>query len=68
MTAGITTGVKINTSTSVQQIENLLESVCSGDWGLSIEAIASDLSKKEIAVFFAQEDDKEAFKQAYKDF
>jgi hypothetical protein len=66
--ADLTIGVKIKTSTSVQQIESLLESICAGDWDVSIESIASDLSKKEIAVYFEQAQDKEAFKAAFKDF
>lgn len=64
--SNLTTGVKIKTSTSLQLLEGLLEEICSGEWDVSIEAIASDLSKKEIAVFFEHDEDKEAFKVAYK--
>lgn len=64
----LTTGVKIKTSTSVQQIESLLENICTGDWDVSIEAIEPDLSKKEIAVYFEQAEDKEAFKKAFRDY
>ncbi len=64
----LTTGVKIKTSYSVEQIENLLENVCAGDWDVSIESIAPNMGKKEIAVYFEQAEDKEAFKQAFKNF
>ncbi|MBL6933356.1 MAG: hypothetical protein ISR45_10440 [Rhodospirillales bacterium] len=65
--ADLTTGVKVKTSASVQQIETLLEGICSGDWDVSIEAIATNLSKKEIAIYFEHAADKEAFKVAFKE-
>lgn len=64
--SNLTTGVKIKTSASIHAIEGLLEKICTGDWDVSIESIASDLSKKEVAVFFETEEDKLAFKNAYR--
>lgn len=60
------TGIKFKTSAPITVIEDWLEENCQGEWDLDIEAIATKLGQKSVAVYFEIEADKEAFKQAYK--
>lgn len=62
------TGIKFKTSAPITVIEDWLEENCQGEWDLDIDAIATKLGQKSIAVYFETDADKEAFKQAYKAF
>lgn len=62
------TGIKFKTSAPITDIEDWLEENCQGEWDLDIEAVATKLGQKSVAVYFETEADKEAFKQAYKSF
>lgn len=62
----IHTGLKFKTSTPIIVIEDWLEDNCKGDWDLDIEAIATRLGQKSIAIYFESDVDKNAFKTAYK--
>ena len=61
------TGIKFKTSAPITVIEDWLEANCKGEWEVEIEAIATALGQKAVAVYFEKDDDKEAFKLAYKD-
>lgn len=60
------TGIKFKTSTPISAIEDWLEANCKGEWDIGIEDITTGLGQKSVAVYFETDDDKEAFKQAYK--
>lgn len=60
------TGIKFKTSAPISAIEDWLEANCKGEWDVDIEAIATGFGQKSVAVYFETDDDKEAFKQAYK--
>lgn len=62
------TGIKFKTSASISVIEDWLEKNCTGEWDVEIEAIATALGQKAVAVYFETDTDKEAFKSAYKTF
>lgn len=62
------TGIKFKTSASISVIEDWLEKNCKGEWDVEIEAIATTLGQKAVAVYFETDTDKEAFKSAYKTF
>lgn len=62
------TGIKFKTSTPISVIEDWLEENCQGEWDVDIEAISTGLGQKSVAVYFETDEDKEAFKQAYKSF
>lgn len=62
------TGLKFKTSAPINVIEDWLEANCKGEWDVSIEAISTELKQKSIAVYFESEDDRDAFKAAYKSF
>ncbi|HEY9163025.1 MAG TPA: hypothetical protein VIN57_00340 [Magnetovibrio sp.] len=64
----LNTGIKFKTSASISVIEDWLEANCKGEWDVDIEAIATALGQKAVAVYFEKESDKEAFKAAYKSF
>ena len=61
------TGLKFKTSAPISAIEDWLEANCQGEWDVEIEAISTELRQKSVAVYFETEDDREAFKAAYKD-
>lgn len=62
------TGIKFKTSAPISVIEDWLEQNCKGEWDVDIEAIATSLGQKAVAVYFETDSDKEAFKAAYKSF
>lgn len=62
------TGIKFKTSASIEVIEDWLEANCKGEWDVDIEAISTGLRQKSVAVYFETDDDREAFKAAYKNF
>lgn len=62
------TGIKFKTSAPISVIEDWLEKNCKGEWDVDIEAIATSLGQKAVAVYFEMDADKEAFKAAYKSF
>lgn len=62
------TGLKFKTSAPISVIEEWLEANCNGEWDVDIEAISTELKQKSIAVYFENEDDRDAFKAAYKSF
>jgi len=64
----LNTGLKFKTSAQINVIEDWLEANCKGEWDVEIEAISTELRQKSIAVYFESEDDRDAFKDAYKSF
>jgi len=62
------TGLKFKTSAPISVIEDWLDAHCKGEWDLDIESISTALGQKSIAVYFETENDKDAFKEAYKSF
>jgi len=62
------TGIKFKTSASISVIEDWLEENCDGEWDIDIEAIATGLGQKAVAVYFEKDEDKEAFKEVYASF
>ena len=62
------TGLKFKTSAQINVIEDWLDANCKGEWDVDIEAISTALRQKSIAVYFENEDDRDAFKAAYKSF
>ncbi len=60
------TGLKFKTSTPITVIEDWLDGHCKGEWDLDIEAIATRLGQKSVAIYFETDSDKTAFKAAYK--
>ncbi|MCW8915538.1 MAG: hypothetical protein OQK24_06755 [Magnetovibrio sp.] len=61
------TGLKFKTSAPIAKLEDWLENNCNGEWDLDIEAISTQLQQKSVAVYFETEEDRDAFKSAYKD-
>jgi len=62
------TGLKFKTSVQINVIEDWLDANCKGEWDIDIEAISTELRQKSIAVYFENEDDRDAFKASYKSF
>jgi len=61
------TGIKFKTSAPINVIEDWLEANCQGEWDVDIEAISTQLRQKSVAVYFETDNDRDAFKAAYKD-
>lgn len=61
------TGLKFKTSAPIDKLEDWLEKNCEGEWDLDIEAISTQLQQKSVAIYFETEEDRDAFKTAYKD-
>lgn len=62
------TGLKFKTSAAIETIEDWLDANCKGEWDVDIEAISTELRQKSVAVYFETDEDRDAFKAAYKDF
>lgn len=62
------TGLKFKTSAPINVIEDWLEENCDGEWDVDIQAISTELQQKAVAVYFETEEDRDAFKAAYKSF
>lgn len=60
------TGIKFKTSAPINAIEDWLEANCEGEWEVDIEAISTALKQKSVAVYFETDEDRDAFKAAYK--
>ena len=60
------TGIKFKTSASVRALEDCLEANCNGEWEVEIESISTALKQKSVAVYFETDEDRDAFKVAYK--
>jgi len=61
------TGLKFKTSASTTAIEDWLTGNCKGEWDLEIKDLSTSLGQKTMAVYFETEEDRDAFKVAYKD-
>ncbi len=57
-------GVKIKTRKAAADIETWVEESASGDYSITVQDILDD-GRKAVAVFFASEADRDAFKAAY---
>jgi len=60
------TGIKFKTSAPLSAIEDWMDENCQEAWEVEIESINTAMHQKTVAAYFESENDRDAFKAAYK--